>query len=202
MEGPIPVIDETQSVLDPNLLILLGFGGLALLLVYSLWQASCVAWMRQTCFEARASIFLLAADGKLEFCSREYREIRGGIETLIRFAERISWPRLLAYQVVGVHTRSMSSLSSSAARIQDREVRTAVLAQIDRVSEAVWFLLIWRSPLLLIASSGLYLARFVSRSIDGVRRTIVEQIKIEAEEGSELVGRSATSRHTPWVLGR
>lgn len=190
---------EAAAPIDLDLLVLTMLGGVALFLVYSLWQATCVAWMRQLCFEARDAIFDLAADGRLEFTSADYRQIRSGIETLIRFADRISWPRLLCYHTTVRPRRHQSSISRAVERIVDPETEAIVRREIHKVNRAVWAMLIARSPLLVVLFALFVMIRWLTTEVDRFRRDILETIKIEAEEGQELVDHTSASRPLSWL---
>jgi hypothetical protein len=181
------VTSEPAALGSLDILALTLVGGLALFLVYSLWQATCVAWMRQLCFEARDAVFDLAAEGRLQFSSAEYREIRSGIETLIRFAERISWPRLLCYYLTIRPRRQQSSISRAIEKVSDPETQAAVRNEIHKVNSAVWMLLIARSPVLIVVFALFAVVRWMTTEADRVRRGVLETIKIEAEEGEDLV---------------
>ena len=190
---------DAATLIDLNFLVLSILGGMALFLVYSLWQATCVAWMRQLCFEARDEIFDLAAAGRLDFRSADYRQIRSGIETLIRFADRISWPRLLSYYITFRPRRHQSSISRAVERIVDSETQAIVRKEIHKVNGAMWMLLVARSPVL-IGLFGLFIAtRCIASGVDRVRRDILETIKIEAEEGQDLVDHTSSARPLGWL---
>ena len=193
------MIGEHATAVDLNSLVLILVGGMGLFLVYSLWQATCVAWMRQLCFEARDAIFDLAAADGLDFTSADYRQIRSGIETLIRFAERISWPRLLCYYLVMRPRRHRSSISSAVERIADPETHAIVRKEIHKVNRATWTLLIARSPVLIVLFAVFVAIRWLTTEVDRVRRDVLEIIKIEAEEGQELVDHTSASRPLSWL---
>ncbi len=186
------------ALIDVDFLMLTIVGGMALFLVYSLWQATCVAWMRQLCFEARDAIFDLAAAGRLDFASADYRHIRSGIETLIRFADRISWPRLLCYHMTVRPRRHQSSISRALEQIADFETQATVRREIHKVNGAVWALLIARSPLLIVLFALFVVIRWLTTEVDLFRRDILEIIKIEAEEGQEMVDHTSSTRPLSW----
>lgn len=190
---------DPPLVVNLDFLVLTMLGGMALFLVYSLWQATCVAWMRQLCFEARDTIFDLAAAGRLDFASTDYRQIRSGIETLIRFADRISWPRLLSYYLLARPRGHQSSISRAVERIVDPLTKAMVHKEIHKVNRAVWALLIARSPVLIVLFALFVTVRWLTSEVDRIRREILEVIKIEAEEGQELVDHTSSTRHFSWL---
>jgi hypothetical protein len=97
-------------------------------LFYGPWQAVCTDWARQIVFEKRDRLFDLAADGRLQFSSDEYRLLRSGFEGMIRFAHELTWPRLLFYAKLR-HRMGIAddhSLAQATARIEDAEAREQV----------------------------------------------------------------------------
>jgi hypothetical protein len=68
---------------------------LLLCFFYGPWQAACTDWARQIIFERRDKLFDLAAAGKLDFASEQYRSVRAMLEGMIRFSHELTWPRLL-----------------------------------------------------------------------------------------------------------
>src|ERR1700722_15022347 len=67
---------------------------LFLLFFYGPWQEIVVDVSRQIVFEKRDAVFDLAASGKLEFESTDYKIIRDSLNKLIRFAHELNWVRL------------------------------------------------------------------------------------------------------------
>lgn len=95
---------------------------------YGPWQAACTDWARQIIFEKRDELFDLAAKGKLDFASDEYRTIRCALEGLIRFAHELTWPRLLLFMLLRhrLGIGEQRCLSRAIARIRDPVVREQV----------------------------------------------------------------------------
>jgi hypothetical protein len=78
---------------------LLALVGLLLLGVFwcGVWQEVCTDIARQYIFERRDMLFDVAAEGRLSFKSREYREVRAHLESLIRFAHDLNFSHFLLY---------------------------------------------------------------------------------------------------------
>jgi hypothetical protein len=97
---------------------------------YALWRRYCIDMARQHMFEARADLFMLAANRRLSFESREYRIIRKEIEKLIRFCHILTWWRLLVYTFLPEPPNSISPKSEFPLLvingINDEELRENV----------------------------------------------------------------------------
>ena len=92
-------------------------------LFYGPWQAVCTDWARQILFEKRDKLFDMAMAGKLHFASEEYKSIRRMLESMIRFAHHLTWPKLLF--IKKMHRDSDTArpqLFEMVERIQDKAV--------------------------------------------------------------------------------
>jgi hypothetical protein len=98
-------------------------------LFYGPWQAVCTDWARQLIFEKRDHLFDLAAQGKLDFASAEYRTTRKLLEGMIRFAHILTWPRLV--MAICFRHHSDPGVDKMITRIEDPVTR-------ERVSELVF----------------------------------------------------------------
>ena len=59
--------------------------------------------------------------------------------------------------------------------------------EVHKVNSAVWTLLIARSPVLIVLFALFAVVRWMTTGADQVRREVLENIKIDAEEGEDLV---------------
>jgi hypothetical protein len=93
-------------------------------LFYGPWQAVCTDGARQLIFEKRDKLFDLAADGKLDFASEEYRTIRKLLEGMIRFAHTLTWPRLV--MAIYLRRHDDPAVDKMISRIEDSVTRKRV----------------------------------------------------------------------------
>lgn len=144
--------------------------GALVAVVYGPWQEYCITSARQDIFEARAALFNLATNGKLDFGSSEYREIRLGLETLIRFAHKISWLRLLFVRPLArkINPGLNTSFLDVVNEIQDAELRREVNTIAMKAVRAVVWLLFKRSPIFLVLSVLPLIARAVNFQVKRV----------------------------------
>jgi hypothetical protein len=96
---------------------------LFLLFFYGPWQGAVMDIARQIAFEQRDAVFDLAAQGKLEFDSDEYKTIRDSFNKLIRFAHELNWIRLVIHWD---SDKTISDVHRAIDRIQDPETRANV----------------------------------------------------------------------------
>jgi hypothetical protein len=117
--------------------------------VYGPWQEICTDLARQQLFECRDAIFDLAADGKLSFQSREYREIRSSLEQSIRFAHELTLPRFIFLSIaLRAHTRP-SNLKQYISEIRDAETRKRVQSLVSMAQAALVVMMFAKSPVAL-----------------------------------------------------
>lgn len=126
---------------------------------YGLWSNLCIDAARQKIFEQRDAIFDLAADGKLDFSSDEYRAIRSSLERDIRFAHELTWLRLA---VIFGHSQTKgrggpSELRKAVDRIENPETREAVNKAVGASIMALVELMVYRSVILLVVAGAAYI---------------------------------------------
>ena len=103
---------------------------LFLLFFYGPWQAIMVDYARQIVFEQRDAVFDLAAHGRLDFNSREYKIIRDSFNNLIKFAHELNWMRIIMHS--GASDSKVSDLQLAIDGIEDTETRKNVLRHLQR----------------------------------------------------------------------
>jgi hypothetical protein len=123
-------------------------------LFYGPWQEICVDYARQFIFEKRDLLFNYAYEGRLEFQSNEYRSIRLALESDIRFAHEMTFPRL-AYLVCYVLLFSRKALPQSNAftvigEISDPRLRDDLFSLFMGAQIAIMFSMISRSIVLIV----------------------------------------------------
>jgi hypothetical protein len=123
---------------------------LFLLFFYGPWQGILVDLARQTVFEQRDAVFDMAAAGKLDFNSRDYRIIRDSFNKLIRFAHELNWMRLVLHGLGG-HEK-VPDVQQAIDRIEDAETRKDVIRHLQRARFAMIAMIGSRSLFLLVAA--------------------------------------------------
>lgn len=132
------------------------FIGLLLWLAYGPWQSYCVDVARQRMFGVRDKLFDMAADEKLSFDDKAYRDMRRLINACIRFAHRMTWVEILAI-ALAVRGRAgrPDTLDVVLDSIADPTTKKAVERLQGRLSLVVFALVIVRSPLLFVLAAPL-----------------------------------------------
>jgi hypothetical protein len=102
---------------------------LFLLFFYGPWQSLVIDMARQFVFEQRDAVFDLAAAGKLDFDSSEYRTIRDSFNKLIRFAHELNWIRLIIHSS---EDNAVPAVHLAIEKIEDAETRAKVLSHLRR----------------------------------------------------------------------
>ena len=134
------------------------FIGLACLFWFfgRLWPALMVDWGRQSLFEVRDNIFLLAASGDFDsfgFNDELYRTIRTELNSMIRYLEDINWGRIIVFGLFRNKIR-MSALTQPAIEavisIEDTALRRRLLSDIFQAYVALTGVMILRSPIVLM----------------------------------------------------
>ncbi len=143
---------------EANAIFLLVALFLFMLWFYGPWQTQCVDWARRKMFESRNAIFDMAADGKVSFDSREYRQIRLAIETLIRFTHHVSWPRLVFFAIsrrfiVDDRSSVQDVLDTRLGEIKNDSVRNEMVPHITVVKDALVYSFLSRSVVLMVVSA-------------------------------------------------
>ncbi len=161
-------------------------------LIYGPLQNICIDWSRNAIFESRDEIYDLALAGRLEFTSEAYLEIRQSLNSLIRFAHRISWPWLVAMLLAVPMSvfQEKPSVHQALSKIEDTEVRFLIEKKLHKARKAVVILLFVRSPVLWIFLATAILGRRINSGFDSVARRIADSIQNEAETYDENEGGS------------
>lgn len=120
---------------------------------YVPWQRILVDIIRQRLFEIRDDVFNLAASGKIKFDDPAYVTFRSFINTMVRYAEQFSWPRLFFLSRVGPQPESeLPTPEEILSSIEDEEVRKKMVKRFKNAC-GLYAMLMWlRSPFLLVLS--------------------------------------------------
>lgn len=148
----------TPQTLVNTLEFLLAFA-LIVWLFYGPWQRYVVDVVRQNLFEIRDEMFLLAADGRLEFNSSLYLEVRRQYNAMIRYAHTTSWTHVLALLSYGIDKQKPSGRTDVfelIGNIQDADLRVLLLRRYSRAVELVAASMALRSALLILISMLLF----------------------------------------------
>jgi hypothetical protein len=127
-----------------------------LTIVYGPWQSYAVDDAREEMFAARDRLFDLAIDGKIDFASDEYRRIRSAINSMIRYAHKMSLPLVLLQLLFlskkdAFNDRRNNRVPELVSTIADNQLRQELSAIVDDVGRASLDLLVRRSLMLLLA---------------------------------------------------
>ncbi|MEO5338081.1 MAG: hypothetical protein H7841_14485 [Magnetospirillum sp. WYHS-4] len=173
-----------------NLIVVLVAALLLLLLHLKAWQPLCNYWARQRLFEVRGRLFDMAATGQLSFDDPAYRELREGINVLIRFAHHITWPRIAWCSILLPSSRKSPVLFEPAlinlnTTSSNPNTRLEVRRMIWKAEKTVVFLVLLRSPSLwLLVVLGM-LAQLVAPHLRNMFQKAVRffALKIERDAG-------------------
>lgn len=120
---------------------------------YGPWQNFVLDTLRQNLFEIRDEIFLLAADGKIEFSSPEYKATRKWLNTIIRFAHEITWIQILAFACSGVgKVAQPSNMKDIISQIEDKGASERILDLYRKASIFVCASILLRSLFLMVTN--------------------------------------------------
>ena len=134
------------------------------------WQSLLIDITRQHLFEARDKIFLYATDGKLDFNSETYNNIRNFLNNSIKIGHRIGIRSFLASYIsdpdkkIFTDTHKNDCILSSIDNIEDLETRRKVKELIIQSTKSIMYLIAFRSVIaLMIFISYISYAKFQGR---------------------------------------
>lgn len=136
--------------------IRLGIYMALVLVLIRLFRSLIIDAFRQNVFAIRDELFEFANQGNISFDSPAYYELRIAMNSVIRYAERITYLRFLIGKAVEkaspdpnvkAYAAKMQSLIESLPETQRAYLKTAYI----RLHREIVYLLTWRSPLLLTA---------------------------------------------------
>jgi hypothetical protein len=155
-----------------------------ILLLIAAWRFMLIPTMndrfRQRLFEIRRSALLLVADGRLRHDEQAYCQLRDTINGLLRFAERVTFARvLLSNRMMAKNIEAYIERAEQAiAQIKDPNVRAEFLAHRERVDIAIARHVVFTSPWL-----WLPLAALVGRHMGA--RAVTSWLKAHRPTGIE-----------------
>jgi len=115
-------------------------------IIYGPIQSVLSDMVRQEQFEKRDSLFELAAAGKISFDSKEYIQCRKKLNTCIRYAHRMTFPRtiFLSYFLNKKGIKKKNIIFSSIKNIETRDKVEKIMKESNR-NIAIFMIL--RSPM-------------------------------------------------------
>ncbi len=120
-------------------------------LIYGPWQWICTDIARQAMFKERDKLFDMARVGDLDFTSSEYREIRDGVNSMIRFAHSLTWVRMIVFARFSDRPRDQKiPIYAAINRIKDKSKQEIVRSSIARIELAAIYMLLLKSPMLVL----------------------------------------------------
>lgn len=152
-----------------------------LFILYGPWQEYWTEWARQRLFESRDRIFDLAAAGNIKFSDKRYTNIRSSYNRLIRFAHRITWPRLITYKLMVPEPDQVPVLLESIDAIDDQKLRHEIERELDSAMRALVIMLFMRSPVLWIPFFALALIAKAVGKLGYMGRKVMAAAEVDAE---------------------
>jgi len=130
------------------------------------WKRYSIDVARQNLFSIRNDLFDLAANpnSSLEFGSKEYVLLRRWIHTSIRFTDRFEGIHLLLSLLIEPAVKIEDGPETAINAVQDKELRSSLLAIKSRCAHEVVFHLLRTSPLFWLTTLGLVLCQLIKVS--------------------------------------
>ncbi len=155
---------------------------LFLLFFYGPWQVIVVDIARQFAFEQRDAVFDMAAEGKLDFQSAEYKTIRDSFNKLIRFSHEMNWVRLVIHWDAD---KAVSDVHLAIDRIEDPETRAKISSRLRKTRLVMIAMVGAKSLPLLVAAIAVTLITWcMGTTRDFLLRmegVVGEKMQVEAE---------------------
>lgn len=161
---------------------------------YGPWQRLMVDTARQSLFEIRDTLFLMGADGQLDFSSKEYREVREQFNRSIRFAHVTTFRRLLAAMFfLSKRPADTVRMAEILHRIADKSVRQSIERKWRRSSKILALTVLLRSPsmmLLFALTFPIIVICFMldPDKLDAVNQSVKRSIEHDLELQPALIG--------------
>lgn len=117
-------------------------------LFYGPWQSICTDIARQIVFEQRDNLFDMARAGRIEFDSDEYREIRVGLEGLIRFSHDLTFPKAICLLRVVPEVRERNRedpVVAAVLRLDDAHLQKDIMHLVVRSYISVIAMMVMKS---------------------------------------------------------
>ena len=117
----------------------------------NLWSSLWVDVTRQSCFEIRDKLFMLAVDGHLQFDDPMYRRTRNWLNACIRHAHEVNiWEVIVAFKSGAIEPEMHGYLIEDVLAMDDSYLKSQLIDLQIQTARALGILAIMRSPLILI----------------------------------------------------
>ncbi|NNN05833.1 MAG: hypothetical protein HKL90_08015 [Elusimicrobia bacterium] len=155
---------------------------------YGPWQRLMVDIARHSLFEIRDALFLMGADGQLDFGSTEYREVRENFNRSIRFAHVVTFRRLLASMIfLSSRPATPMRISEILHRIPNEPVRHSIERKWRRSTGVLALTILLRSPSMMLLFAITFPFMIIAFILDPHRVAAVDHsIKRSIEHDMEL----------------
>jgi hypothetical protein len=166
----------TNSVLNARVMMM-AIGTVAIaLIVETVLRQAIIDSFRQRIFAIRRKLFLCMANGSIRSNDPEYLATEVYLNTLLRYAERLIFLRLLVgARVFYDHATKMGTLPYKFPTSQDAEASKFLFNIRRRATERVMLHMLETSPLAwLFVAVRLPIALGKLRRVQGVRRSVVQ----------------------------
>ena len=165
---------------------------------YNPWQSLMVDMTRQRLFETREKVFLMATEGKIDFDSDVYRELRHRLNLSIRFCHFAKISRLLTSLYLqsresrhqrdqqNNHSKSLHAIITS---IENEETRDDVRLMIRETTIIILSLMVIRSPITIALSMIALPLVLVTELLNGFKPQTFSDIGSNLDKDIYLVDR-------------
>ena len=145
------------------------------------WSSLLVDVWRQTCFEQRDRLFLLALDGHIGFDDPLYRRTRSWLNACINRAHEMSfWNLMVAAVAYKPNPNPRNDLYTEICEMGDGPIKTEMLDIVKETVEGLVESIFARSPLLLAVAAiltPLLFLVFLVGFVSGQFRNIVTRLR-------------------------
>jgi hypothetical protein len=157
-------------------------------LFYGPWQRLMVDIARQSIFDIRDALFLMAADGELDFNSSEYRQAREVFNASLRFTHVITFRRIVAGMLFLVPEQKPSiTIAGVLHRISNVDVRHSIERKWHRSTRILALTVLLRSPTMMALLAITFPLVIITYMLEPRRVSAVDlSIKRSIEQDIEL----------------
>jgi hypothetical protein len=153
------------------------------LLLRGPWRNVCTDWAREIAFESRDRIFDLAQAGEMDFATKEYRDIRESLQSLIGHAHDMTLMRLVVHGAAQPQLEA-SALAISIKSIKNSETRSRIRAIVNRAHAASLISIVAKSPWAICVVGMIVIAVSAKRARDFSETKLFDVIQKNAEHAA------------------
>lgn len=134
-------------------IVILGSIAFFIWFIFGPWQQLVIDVTRHELFKIRHRVFLMAADGKLDFRSTQYRELRDTFNSLIRFSHKITFPSMVAVAIARRWEKpGKIRIAEIISQIADHDLRRSLEREWRKATDFVALGTFLRSPTLFLTA--------------------------------------------------